>query len=351
MQQPVNYSQQIITRKKTIYQVNAELRQYLLENRREIDLPVSYSDLRHFNDSIAIRDKSGNDTLWQAALYPPSEVNHIHDGLKKIYSILKTGGDASVHTHLHVERIDYCTFGNSNPFRIKIVNDFNDNYDYFYVKQADASRVYGLELEHILSPSRINYFTSNHTLIEEHIAGVPGDMFIASYIHNKEFNKVRIAKEFVKFNERCLVRLLGDMRSYNYVFDITPDFEEVQFRIRAIDFDQQSYEGKKSLYMPQFFKENVQLVKLTGELLDPETIRQYQKEERTLIARRSISASYRLTHLMDVMDRDTISPAEKVIQLRNELSTHFKNNTFLDCTSMGEIVRNSLRILTDDLEN
>lgn len=351
MKAPKSYQQQIITKKKIIYPVNAELRHYLEENRREIALPVSYSDLRHFNDSIAIRDKKGNDTLWQAALYSPNEINHIHEGLKKIYSILKTGGDASVHTHLHVERIDYCTFGNSNPFRIKIVNDFNDNYDYFYVKQADASRIYGLELEHILSPSRINYFVSSHTLIEEHIAGIPGDMFIASYLHNKEFNRVRIAKEFVKFNERCLVRLLGDMRSYNYVFDITPDFEEVQFRIRAIDFDQQSYEGKKTLYMPQFFKENATLVQLTIELLDPETIRQYQKEERTLIARRSISSQYRLTHLMDVMDRDTISPPEKVVQLRKELAAHFSNQTFLDCTGMGEIVRNSLRILTDDLES
>ena len=40
--------------------------------------------------------------------------------------------------------------GNSQPFRVRIVNQFNDNYDYFYVKRADASCVYGLELEHVL---------------------------------------------------------------------------------------------------------------------------------------------------------------------------------------------------------
>jgi len=160
---------------------------------------------------------------------------------------------------------------------------------------------------------------------------------------------VRIAKEFVKFNERCFVRLLGDMRSYNYIFDITPDFEEVQFRIRAIDFDQQSYEGKKTLYLPQFFKENRVLVELSLHLLTAETIRQYQKEERTLIARRSISSHFRLHHLVDVMDRDTISPVRKVKQLRTELAAHYKNDTFLDCTSMGEIVRNSLRILEEEI--
>jgi hypothetical protein len=349
MKTPKNYRQQIITKKKRMYPVNAELRAYLAENSREKSLPVSYNDLRLFSGAIPVRDKKGKDTLWEAAMYPQSEIQHIHDGLKRIYSILKTGGDTSVHTKLHVERIDYCTFGNSNPFRIKIVNNLNDVYDYFYVKQADASRVYGLELEHILSPSRINFFVDDHTLVEEHIAGIPGDQFIALYLDNPEFNKVRIAKEFVKFNERCFVRLLGDMRSYNYIFDITPDFDEVQFRIRAIDFDQQSYEGKKTLYLPQFFKENAVLVQLTLKLLKPENIKQYQKEERTLIARRSISSHHRLTHLLDVMDRDTISLRDKVTQLGAELAAHYNNNSFLDCTSMGEIVRNSLRILTDDL--
>lgn len=351
MKLPKHYTQQIITKKKVIYPVNNELRGYLEENLREIRLPVSYADLKHFNGNIPIRDKKGRDTLWESAMYAPTDLAHIHPGLKQIYSILKSGGDATVHKHLHVERIDYCTFGNSNPFRIKIVNDFNDNYDYFYIKQADASRIYGLELEHILSPSRMNYFVDRYTLVEEHIAGVPGDMFIYSYLENPEFNKVRIAKEFVKFNERCFVRLLGDMRSYNYVFDITPDFEEVQFRIRPIDFDQQSYEGKKNLYLPQFFKENAVLVELTLKLLAPETIKQYQKEERTLIARRSIVSNYRLTQLIDIMDRDTIAPREKVKQLGEELATHYKDDSFLDCHSMGEIVRNSLRVLTDDLED
>lgn len=350
MKLPTGYRQQIITKKKNIYTVNDELRHYLTANGREIRIPVSYADLKHFSGSVAVRDKNGVDTLWEAAMYPSGDITQIHDGLKQIYSILKSGGDASVHTHLHVERIDYCTFGNSNPFRIKIVNDFNDNYDYFYIKQADASRIYGLELEHILSPARINYFVDAHTLVEEHIAGIPGDQFIQFHLNNKEFNQVRIAKEFVKFNERCYIRLLGDMRSYNYVFDITPDFEEVQFRIRPIDFDQQSYEGKRTLYLPQFFKENNRLVQLTIKLLTPETIRQYQKEERTLIARRSISAHHRLNHLIDVMDRDTISTKQKVTQLKTELAEYHHNNTFLDCTSMGELVRNSLRILAEEIQ-
>ena len=64
-----------------------------------------------------------------------------------------------------------------------------------------------------------------NTLIEEHISGIPGNMFIRSYLSDRHLDEVRLAKEFVKFNERCFLRLLGDMHSANFVIDITPDFE------------------------------------------------------------------------------------------------------------------------------
>ncbi len=128
----------------------------------------------------------------------------------------------------------------------------NGNYDYMHIKTPDASRVYGLGLDHLLLPNYISYLVDEDTLVEEHIAGIPGDQFIKDYLSFPNFNKVRF-KEFIKFNERCFVRLPGDMRSYNFVVEVTPDFEDKQYRIRAIDFDQQSYEGNKSVYLPQFF--------------------------------------------------------------------------------------------------
>ncbi len=93
----------------------------------------------------------------ESVSYDMREWNYIRDGLVNIYAILKTEGDLTFSKHLDVARIDYCTFGNSHPFRIRIVNKFNDNYDHYYIKVADASRIYGLELEHILSPNRITF--------------------------------------------------------------------------------------------------------------------------------------------------------------------------------------------------
>lgn len=333
-----------ISKRKPNYNVGQPLKQYLEKYGRTMDLPVSYADLLRYTESFPLMDKNGNDTLWESVVYDGTTTKELHKGLTFIYSLLKSGGDLAVTEHLYVARVDYCTFGNSNPFRIRIVNQFNDNYDHFYVKKADASRIYGLELEHILSPNRINFSVCDSTLIEEHIAGLPGDIFIDEYLERSDTNKVRIAKEFVKFNERCFVRLLGDMRSYNYVVDITPDFEEVQYRVRPIDFDQQSYEGKKTMYLPQFFKENNPIVKLCIELMTPETFDQYRHEERTLIARRMRSAKYKIADLLHCMRLDDISTPEKIDRLKIELNNYHKTDEFDTCKTMGDIVSTNLRL-------
>jgi len=333
------------SRKKPIFPVTEGLRGYLKHHGREVRLPVSYCDLlNHITYSVPLRDKNQQDTLWETALYDMRHWDFIRDGLVQMYAILKTEGDLSYTKHLDVARIDFCAFANSNPFRIRIVNKFNDNYDHYYIKQADASRIYGLELEHLLSPNRITFFTHHDTLVEEHIPGIPGDLFIKNFLDDPQTNKIRLSKEFVKFNERSFVRLLGDMRSYNFVVDITPDIEDYQYRIRAIDFDQQSYEGRKNLYIPQFFKENKPFVDLAIKHLNKESIEQYQTEERTMMAFRVASSRFRLMELLNIMARDKpLSSPEKLAQLKQELSEYFGNPAFLKCRSIGQVVKRQLK--------
>jgi hypothetical protein len=318
-----------------------------LENYdREVALPIDYRYLLRYDNAIPLYDKKGADTLWETVFYPPNEIDEIYHSLKTIYADLKADGDLSVMTHLQVDRVDLCSYGNSKPFRIRIVNRVNDNFDYFYLKNADASRIYGLELEHILSPNRISYMTSGDTLVEEHIAGIPGDMFIKSYLNEPNVNIIRFCKEFVKFNERCFVRLLGDMHSSNFVVDITPDFEEIYYRIRSIDFDQQSYEGKKAVYLPQYFKQNNAIIEMGMKYLSAESVRQYQIEERSLISGRLKVEKARIQDLMKVMMEDNISLPKNLEQLKRELTLHYDNNRFLECKSMGEIVMRSLELVS-----
>jgi len=332
------------SRKKVLFPINKALRHYLVHYRREVKLPVTYHDLERYTYSVPLKDKNGKDTNWEKVSYDMKEWEYLRESLVKIYAILKTEGDTSIINHLDVARIDFCYFGNSQPFRIRIVNKLNDNYDHYYIKRADASRVYGLELEHLLSPNRITYFTYLDTLVEEHIPGIPGDIFISEYLHNPTTNLTRLAKEFVKFNERCFVQLLGDMRSYNFVVNIIPDIEDTQYRIRAIDFDQQSYEGRKNLYLPQFFKENKELVEVVIKQLDKDSIAQYQAEERTMMTFRLASARYRMSELFDVMCADAISLPEKTEQLKKELTAHFKEpSTYYKAKTMGQVVKRHLK--------
>ena len=333
------------TPKKPSYPIGGPLRAYLQRYRRERELPVTYERLRNFHETIPLVDNDGRNTLWESVAYHAEEMSALNEGLKRIYALLKVDGDFTVMQHLYIDRVDYCSFGNSTPFRIRIVNAYNDNQDYFYVKKADASRVYGLELEHLLSPNRLNYLTHGNTLVEEHIAGIPGDIFIERWLHSKELKPVRIAKELVKFNERCFVRLLGDMRSYNFVVVITPDFEGSQIRIRAMDFDQQTHHGRKSFYLPQFFKDNKPLALFCSQHLHVKTARQYQREEQTLILQRAELATSRLNVLLGAMVTDPIAPMENVVSLREGLAEHFQSDSYLRCETMGALVRENLESL------
>ena len=131
---------QEIQKKKPHYTVSEQLRAYLNYYSRETKLMVAYNDLIRYNSAIPLYNDKGKDTLWESVLYPQSEMVSIHKALIEIYAMLKTGGDTTVTEHLYVDRIDYCTFGNSNPFRIRIVNNYNDNFDYFYVKKVDIDK-------------------------------------------------------------------------------------------------------------------------------------------------------------------------------------------------------------------
>ena len=328
--------------KKPSFPVGDPLRAYLRRVRRERDLPVTYERLRRFADSVPLSDRLGKPTLWESVFYDRLEMKPLHDDLKRVYAILRVDGDLSVMQHLYIDRIDFCAFGNSAPFRVRIVNAYNDNPDHFYIKRGDASRIYGLELEHLLSPNRLNYLTCGTTLVEEHIAGIPGNEFIDRWLNNPEVRGVRLAKELVKFNERCFIRLLGDMRAYNFVVVITPDFEGAQVRVRAMDFDQQSYEGRINLYKPQFFKDNTPLALFCAKHLRIETARQYQREEQVLILQRAAIIEERLAHLLSAMAADPISPPAHVRELRESLAEHYGRREYLACESMGALVRENL---------
>ena len=345
-------SEPLMLLKKPTYPINNSLLDYLERFDRISKVPIFYDDLLRFSGSVNVYDKYDKDTLWTRVYYNEFERNEIDLTLMKIYSLLHSDGNLGIIKFLNVDSIDYCTFGNSNPFRIKVRNILNDNYTHFYIKKADASRVYGLELEHILSPDKINFLVYKDTLIEEHIMGIAGDVFIKTLLSNcTETEKSQIAKEFVKFNERCMIRLLGDMRSYNYVIVPIHDFDQVVYRIRAIDFDQQCFEGNFKVYRPQFFKENYPMVKLVKEKLQNSSIEQYKDEERAVLAKRIHSAENRIKRLLQIMGDDIISTDEHLQQLKLELYRYTNDLNFKKAKSMGNIMSAAFEFITRNFKN
>jgi len=333
----------LMSKKKPTFPVNELLDSYLKKYNRNVKIAVLYEDLLRFQGSVVLYDKNDVDTLWIRTFYSDFDRQEIDASLKKIYTILHSDGNDETIPFLNVDGIDYCTFGNSKPFRIKIRNIINDNYTYFYVKKADASRIYGLELEHILSPHNMNFLVHKDTLIEEHISGIPGDDFIKDFLPKcTESEKSQIAKEFVKFKERCLVRLLGDMRSYNYVIIPTHDFDQIIYKIRAIDFDQQSFEGNLKVYDLQFLKENFKIVDMVNRKLDNNSIMQYKLEERSFMAKRMITSPRRASRLIKCMKNDTLSFPDNVQLLKKHLIKYVGDVKFKECTNMGEILETIL---------
>ena len=342
----------LISKKKPFFPISNILKKYLTNYNRWVEIQLSYEDLLRFQGGIVVYDDSDNDTLWTRVYYSESELNEINYNLKKLYTILHSDGNESMITYLNIDAIDYCTFGNSKPFRIKVRNILNDNFTYFYIKKTDSSRVFGLEFEHMLSPYNLNFLVNESTLIEEHIAGIPGDVFIKDMLPKcSESEQAQIAKGYVKFNERCMIRLLGDMRAYNYVIIPIHDFDQVIYKIRAIDFDQQSFEGRFSVYRPQFFKENQPLIKMVQKKLTHDSIDQYKIEERSIVAKRILSNQKKIDQLLISMKESPITTNKNLNKLKLEIYNFTKDKAFRDSKSMGDVMEASLAFLKRNYKN
>ena len=84
---------------------------------------------------------------------------------------------------------------------------------------------------------------------------------------------------------------------------------------------------------------------MAAEHLSHETVRQYQLEERALIAKRIHSSHYRLSKLINALKEDSIAPIENIKSLRSELAEYHKQKDFLLCETMPQIIQTSLAVI------
>ena len=110
----------------------------------------------------------------------------------------------------------------------------------------------------------------------------------------------------LKLGETGSLAFLRETPAVNYVVDITPDFEEVQYR----------------------------------------------QEERSQTARRIQAESRRYTALLSTMRKTPIAPQDHVEQLATELDAYHECKDFTGATSMADlVVRHLQRLLAGEIRD
>jgi len=87
------------------------------------------------------------------------------------------------------------------------------------------------------------------------------------------------------------------------------------------------------------------MIQMGMKYLTAESVKQYQAEERTLIANRLREEKSRMHDLIDTMKKDTLSIRDNLESLKQDLARHYTNDNFLNCKSMGEVVELSLKLV------
>jgi hypothetical protein len=85
--------------------------------------------------------------------------------------------------------------------------------------------------------------------------------------------------------------------------------------------------------------------------LKADSIIQYKIEERSTISRRLIISDDRMKQLISIMKEDTISSADKIKNLKNEIFKFTNENSFIKSKSMGELMEKTLEYLKRNYQN
>ena len=289
---------------KPIIPLSPEVEDYLTAVGRYQAFPVAYTDLLHYRFTDAVRDEAGKLTHWERLSFTPEYASALYprllDSIRLLEPEIALNGSIGV--------IDICEYGNSNPFRIQL-RLANGADRWYFLKQADCSRLLGLELAHLLGTQPASYLAHEQTVLEAAIEGMPGDQFLRQRVPGADQSeKTALARAFVRFCQQAYGCLLGDMRHYNFVVrtgTVVP-------QLLPIDFDQQLHEGFPSFYSPQYFRENLGWVELVESMLTADQILAVEEEERDRWRNRFRENQERLHACMQAFSSVTLSERHQI---------------------------------------
>ncbi|MFT5231929.1 MAG: putative transcriptional regulator, partial [Planctomycetota bacterium] len=109
--------------------------------------------------------------------------------------------------------------------------------------------------------------------------------------------------------------------------------------------------GNVKVYRPQFLKENNAFVQLVASELKQPSVKQYKREERSLLAKRATSEKKRLRQLIVCMRKDEISQPEKIKELKNALLDLTGDINFKKSKNMGQILDSALHFIVRNYQS
>ncbi len=208
--------------------------EYLGNYCRFTNLP-SYKEIRE--GLISSRRKvflEHSDESYITPLIIPEEIiDEKSSIIKRVASHLWGGNDKveKLFKELEIKSIEEMSYADTKPLRIRL--NFSDKLEeVFYAKKFDERRLFGLELENLLSQYKYNYSASGGGIYEEEIKGVEA----IEIAENTRKERIYL-EELVKLDYRSFVMLLGDMHNQNYLISRIDYKNDKEYCARPIDFD------------------------------------------------------------------------------------------------------------------
>lgn len=259
--------------------------------------------------------------------------------VKKIASHL-WGGNDDIKRVFH--KIDGMTcheliYGRTNPLRVK-VHFGNHTEKVFYAKELDEKRLFGIELEDILSEHKYNYSASGGAIYEDEVKG--DEIYRLS---NEARNDVSFLEEMAKLDYRAFLMLLKDLNPianpHNCVVSKRTLREGYTYEVRPIDFD--------GLFEIEDFQEESVLSGQRDQVIDKLGKEKYtllRALEKEGIKKRYCQNSERVNELLGVIgSSDECNTNVSRISCLLSKYYHDPKVRFYEAKNMGELLGMHLR--------
>jgi len=267
--------------------------------------------------------------------------------VKRIASYLWGGRDSNpeIMTQLEIVSIERIDYADKKPLRFNV--QFPGKVRRFFFAKPfnseDVGRIFGLELEHLLSPYKFDYSVGGQAIYEDGIEGMEArDFLFASGI--KTASDPAFLEELVRLDYRCQTMLVGDMHSYNYLVTAIRDANGSSFKIRAIDFDQLfsvRYDINRRDLDTSVFREPQVPKKEAIKILGKERYNSIVSLERECMRKRFIESQSRICDLTKIIGYSEHCNKD-FEKLAKQLALFHKDNAFLDeskVSNAGELLR------------